>query len=233
MKRFFPKQNDFLFECLSPFVYFDLAVLLGAGHCSVVGVAVQLLRCVWPFATPWASAHQSSLSFTISWSWFKLKSIKSVMPSNNFILCHLLLLLPSILPSIRVFSNELALQKTCSKYWSFSFRNSPSNEYLGLISFRIDWFDLLAVQGTLKSLLQHHNLKVSVLRCSAYFFVQLSYPYITTGKTIWVLSGYDSFPPKKEADFKQFTVKGWERLTGAVMRIKEKNTSFWNILYLM
>ena len=147
MKRFFPKQNDFLFECLSPFVYFDLAALLGAGHCSVVGVAVQLLRCVWPFATPWASAHQSSLSFTISWSWFKLKSIKSVMPSNNFILCGPLLL-SSILPSIRVFSNESALHIMWPKYWSFSFNISPSDEYSRLVSYRMDWFDPLAVQGT-------------------------------------------------------------------------------------
>ena len=111
-------------------------------------------------------------------------SIESMMPSNHLIFCHPLLLLPSIFPSIRVFSNESALLVKWPKYWSFSFSISPTNEYSGLISFRIDWFDLLAVQGTLKSLLQHHNLKVSVLRHSAFFMVQLSHPYMTTGKTI-------------------------------------------------
>ena len=119
--------------------------------------------------TPWIVARQASLSFTISWSWFKLVSIESVMPSNHLILCHPLLLLPSIFPNIRVFSNELALCIRWPNYWNFSFSIGPSNEYSGLISFRIDWFDLLAVQGTLKCLLQHHNLKVSVLWCSAFF----------------------------------------------------------------
>ena len=116
----------------------------------------------------------------------ELKSIESVMPSNHHILCHPLLLLPSIFPSVRVFSNELALRIRWPKYWSFSFSVSPSNECSGLISFRIDWFDLLAVQGTLKSLLQHHCSKASVLQCSAFFMVQLSYPYMTTGKTIFL-----------------------------------------------
>ena len=134
--------------------------------------------------TPWTAALQASLSFTISQSLFKLMSIELVMPSNHIILCHPLLLLPSIFPSIRVFSNESALRIKWPKYWSFSFSISPSNEYSGLISFRIDWFDLLAVQGTLKSLLQHHSSKASVLQCSAFFIVQLSHPYMTTGKTI-------------------------------------------------
>ena len=147
-------------------------------------VAVQLLSCVWLFVTPWTAACLASLSSTISQSLLKLMPIKSVMPSNHLILCHPLLLPPSIFPSIRVFSNELALCIRWPKYWSFSFSINPSNEYSGLISFRIDWFDLLAVYGTLKSLLQHHNLKVSVLQCSAFFMVQLSHPYVTTGKTI-------------------------------------------------
>ena len=123
----------------------------------------QSLSCVRLFATPWAAARQASLSFTNSWSLLKLMSIESVMPSNHLILCHLLLLLPLIFPSIRVFSNESVLHIRWPKYWSFSFRISPSNEYSGMISFRIDWFDLLAVQGTLKSLLQHHSSKASIL----------------------------------------------------------------------
>ena len=134
--------------------------------------------------TPWTAAHQASLSFTIPRSLLKLMSIKSVMPSNYLILCHPFLLLPSIFPSIRVFSNESGLHIRWPKYWSFSFSISPSNEYSGLISFRIDWLDLLAVQGTLKSLLQHHSSKASILQCSAFFMVQLSHPYMTTGKTV-------------------------------------------------
>ena len=121
---------------------------------------------------------------TISWSLLKFMSIESVMPSNHLILCHPLLLLPSIFPSIRVFSNESVLRITWPKYWSFSFNISPSNEHPGLISFRMDWLDLLAVQGTLKSLLQHHSSKESILRCSAFIIVQLSHPYMTTGKII-------------------------------------------------
>ena len=136
------------------------------------------------FATPWTAAHQASLSITNSRSLLKLMSIESVMPSNHLILCRRLLLLPSIFPSIRVFSNESAFPIRWPKDWSFSFSISPSNEYSGLISFRIDWLDLYAVQGTLKSLLQHHSSKASILRCSAFFIVQLSHPYMTTGKTI-------------------------------------------------
>ena len=143
--------------------------------------AFQSLSCVWLFVISWTSACQASLSFTISRSLLKLMSIKSVMPSNHLILCHPLLL-PSILPSTRVFSNELALHIRWPKYWNFSFSISPSSEYSGLISFQIDWLDLLAVQGTLRSLLQHHSSKVSVLWCSAFFMIQLSHPYMTTGK---------------------------------------------------
>ena len=130
-----------------------------------------------------AAAHQASLSITNSQSPPKPMSIELVMPSNHLILCRPLLLLPSIFPSIRVFSNESVLHIRWSKYWSFSFNISPSNEHPGLISFRMDWLDLLAVQGTLKSLLQHHSSKASILRCSAFFLVQLSHPYMTTGKT--------------------------------------------------
>ena len=127
-------------------------------------------------------ACQASLSFTISKSLLKLMSIESVIPSNHPILCHPLLLLPSIFPSIRVFSSELALPIRWPKYWSFSF--SPSNEYSGLLYVRIDWFDLLAIQGTLKSILQHHSSKASILQCSTFCIVQLSHPYMTTGKTV-------------------------------------------------
>ena len=134
--------------------------------------------------TPMDTACQASLSITNFWSLLKLMSIKSVMPSNHLILCHPLFLLPSIFPSIRVFSNESVLHIRWPKYWSFSFSISPSNEYSGLISFRIDWFDLLALQGTLKSLLQNHSSKTSVLQNSAFFIVQLSHPYMPTGKTI-------------------------------------------------
>ena len=134
------------------------------------------------FATPWTAAHQASLFSTIPWSLLKLLSIESVMPSNYLILCPPLLLLPSILPSIRVFSNESTLCIRWPKYWSFSI--SPSNEYSGLSSFKIEWFDLLAFQGTLKSLLQHHSSKASILWHSAFFIVQLSHPYMTPGKTI-------------------------------------------------
>ena len=149
-----------------------------------VSQSVQFLRRVQLFATPWTAAHQASLSITNSWSSPELMSIESVMPSNHLILCRPLLLLPSISPSIRVFSNESALRIRWPKYCSFSFNISPSNEHPGLISFRMDWLDLLAVQGTLKSLLQHHSSKASILQCSAFFIVQLSHPYMTTGKTI-------------------------------------------------
>ena len=136
------------------------------------------------FVTPWTVACQASLSITNSQSLLKLMAIESVMPSNHLILCHPPLLLPSIFPSIRVFSNESVLLIRWPKYWSFSFSISPSNEYSGLISFRIDWLDLLAVQGTLKSLLQHHSSKASIHQCSAFFVVQHSHPYMTTRKTI-------------------------------------------------
>ena len=133
--------------------------------------------------TRWTVAHQASLSLTISWSLLKLRSIELVMPSNHLILCcHLLL--PSVFPSIRIFSNESVLCIRWPKHWSFSFSISSSNEYSGLISFRMDWLDLLAVQGTLKSLVQHHSSKASILWCSVFFIVQLSHPYTTTGKTI-------------------------------------------------
>ena len=146
-------------------------------------ISVQLLSRVRLFATPWTAAHQASLSITNSWSILKLMSIELVMPSNNLILSRPLLLLPSIFPGIRVFSNESVLCIRWAKYWSSSFSISSSNEYLGLTSFRIDWFDLLALQGTLKSLLQHHSSKAAILWCSAFFTVQLSHPYMTTGKT--------------------------------------------------
>ena len=146
--------------------------------------SIQSLSLVWLFATPWTAAHQASLSITNSWSLLKLMSIELVMPSSHLILCHPLLLLPPIPPSIRVFSNESTLRMRWPEYWSFSFSISPSNEHPGLISFRMDWLNLLAVQGTLKSLLQHHGSKASVFQHSAFFTVQLSHPYMTTGKTI-------------------------------------------------
>ena len=133
--------------------------------------SVRLLSCVRLFATPWTAARQASLSITNSWSLLKLMSIESVMPSNHLILCHPLLLLPSIFPSIRIFSNESVLHIRWPKYWSFSFSISSSNEHSGLISFRMDWLDVLAVQGTLKSLLQYHGSKASILWHSAFFIV--------------------------------------------------------------
>ena len=136
------------------------------------------------FVTSWTAACQVSSLFTISLSLLKLMPIELVVPSNHLVLCHPLFLLLSIFPGIRIFSNESALHIRWLRYWSFSFNISPSNEYLGLISFRIDWFELLAVQGTLKSLLEHHMSKASVLPCSDFFMVQFSYPYLTTGKTI-------------------------------------------------
>ena len=147
--------------------------------------SVQSLSRVWLFVTPWIAARQASLSITNSWSSLKLTPIESEMPSGHLILCRLLLLLPPIPPSIRVFSDESTLHKRWPKYWSFSFSISPSNEHPGLISFRMDWLDLRAVQGTLKSLLQHHSSKASILWCSAFFTVQLSHPYMTTGKAYW------------------------------------------------
>ena len=145
-------------------------------------VIVQSHSQVLLFVALWTTVHQASLSFTISWS--LLKFLESMMQSNHLILCRPLLLLPSIFPSIRVFSNESALHIRWPKDWTFSFSISPSNEYSGLISFRIDWLHLLAVQGTLKSLLQHHSSKSWILQCSAFFMVQLSHPYMTTGRNI-------------------------------------------------
>src|SRR5574337_964244 len=146
--------------------------------------SVQSLSCVQLFATPWTAARQASLSITISRSSLKLMSIESVMPSSHLILCCPLFLLPPIPPSIRVFSNESTLRMRWQKYWGFSFSIIPAKEIPGLISFRMDWLDLLAVQETLKSLLQHHSSKASILRRAAFFTVQLSNPYVTTGKTI-------------------------------------------------
>ena len=158
----------------------------GLGLCSfpVISVSsVQSLRYVQHFVTPWIAAHQASLSITNSRSLLKFMSIELVMPCSHLILCCPLLLLPPILPSIRVFPNKSILHLRWPKYWSFSFSISPSNEHPGLISFRMDW-DLLAVQGTLKSLLQHRSSKASIFQCSAFFTVQLSLSYMTTGKTI-------------------------------------------------
>ena len=161
---------------------------------SQTGISsVQSLSHVQLFATPWTTAHQASLSVTNSWSLLKLMSIESVMVSNHLILYRPLLLLPSIFPSIRVCSNESALHIRWPKYWCFSISIRPSNEHSGLISFRIDWLDLPAVKGTLKSLLQHHISKASILQCSAFFIVQFSHPYMTTGKTTaltrWIFVG--------------------------------------------
>ena len=146
--------------------------------------SVQSLSHVHLLVTPWTAARQASLSITNSRSLPKPMSLESVMPSNHLILCHPLLLPPSIFPSIRVFSNQSALHIRWPKYWSFRFNISPSNEHPGLISFRMDWLDLLAAQGTLKSLLQHHSSKASILQHSVLFIVQFSHPYLTTGKTI-------------------------------------------------
>ena len=161
------------------FIYFLIEDNCFTEFCSVQSVSHAQL-----FATPWTAVCQASLSMTNNWSLLKLMSIESVMPSNHLTLCHPLLLLPSNFASITVFSNESALRIRWPKYWSLSFNIPPSNELSGLISFRMDWLDLFAVQGTLKSLLQHHSSKASILQCSAFFTVQLSHPYTTTGKTI-------------------------------------------------
>ena len=156
---------------------------------NAVFSSVQSLSHFQLFETPWTAACQASLSITNSQSLLKLMSIDLVMPSNHPILCCPLLLLPSIIPSIRIFSNESVLHIRWPKYWSFSFSISPSNEYSRMISFRMDWLDLLAVQGTLKSLLQHHTSKASILWHSPFFIVQLPHPYMTTGKTLALTSG--------------------------------------------
>ena len=160
--------------CVSVYIYICVFLFLFS--------SVQLLSCIWLFATPWTKACQVSLSITQSSP--KLTPTKLVMPSNHLIFCHPLLLLPSIFPSIRVFSNESALRIRWPKYWSFSFSISSSSEHLRLISFRMDWLDFLAVQGTLKSLLQHHSSKASILQCLAFFTAQLSHPYMAIGKII-------------------------------------------------
>ena len=157
-------------------------------NCTYVFISsVQSLSSVWLFVTPWTAAHQASLSITNSWSLIKLMSIELVMPSNDLILCCPLLLLPSIFPSIRVFSSESVLPIRWPKYWSLSFSISPSNEYSGFISFRMDWLDLLAVQGTLKSVLQHHSSKALIFHCSAFFIVQL----LTSTHDYWKNHSFD------------------------------------------
>ena len=161
---------------------------------DLTSIVFQLLSHVQLFVTPWTTACQASLSFVISWNWLKLTSIESMMPYNHLILCFLLLLLPSIFPSISVFSDKSAFCIRWPKYWSFSI--SPSNEYSGLISFRMDWLDLPAVQWTLESLLQHHSMKASILQRSAFFAVHLSYSYLTTGK-IWRRSKVVRFWPDR------------------------------------
>ena len=161
-----------------------MSSILASPYIQKVKVKLKLLSGVRLFATPWTAARQASLSIASSQNLLKLMSIQSVMPSNHLILCPPLLCPPSVFPSIRVLSNESVLHIRWPKYWSFSFSISPSNEYSGLISFRVDFLDLLAVQGTLKSLLQYHSSKVSILLPSAFFTVQLSHPYMTTGKTI-------------------------------------------------
>ena len=173
-----------LFENCIPAFEFQERELLVNSSTGFQFSSVQSLSHIWLFVTPWTAARQASLSINNCWNLPKPTSIESVMPSNHLILCHPLLLLPSIFPSIRVFSIESALHIRWSKYWSFNFNISPSNEHPGPISFRMDWLDLLAVQGSLKSLLQHHSSKASILQRAAFFIVQLSYPYITIGKTI-------------------------------------------------
>ena len=176
---------------------FILKLLCSKIISSVQFSSVQSLSYVRLFKTPWIAARQASLSITNSRSSPRPTSIESVMPSSHLSLCRPLLLLTPIPPSTRVFSNESALRMRWPKYWSFSFSISPSKEHPGLVSFRMDWLDLLAVQGTLKSLLQHHSSKASILRCSAFFTVQLSHPYMTTGKTIaltrWTFVGISIF----------------------------------------
>ena len=159
-------------------------VWVDSTNTSVQFSSFQSLSHVQLFLTPWTAARQASLSITNSWSLPKPISTESVMPSNHLILCFPLLFLPSIFPSIGVFSNELALHIRWPKYWSFSFNITPTNEHPGLISFRVNWLDLLAIQRTLKSLLQHHSSKASIPWCSVFFTLQLSHPYMTTGKTI-------------------------------------------------
>ena len=176
-----PTKNSLAFN---PPVCVDCVSTLHWQHRLSQFSSIQSLSCVRLFATPWTAAHQASLSTTNSWSLLKLIYIRLVMPSNHLIFCHPFLFLSSFFPSIRVFSKESVLCIRWPKYWHFSFNISPSNEYSGLISFRMNWLDLLAVQETVKRLLQHHSSKASILWHSAFFTVQLSHPYMTTGKTI-------------------------------------------------
>ena len=184
---------------ISPVYVYTQLIHFIVQHCKTAISWVQTLSCVWLFATPWTAARQASLSIINSQSSPKFIYIESMMPSNHLILCRPLLLPPSIFPSIRVFSNESVICIRWPKYWSFSFSISPSNEYSGLISFRTDSLDFLAVQRILKSLLQHRSSKASTLQCSAFFIVQLSHPYMTTGKTIaltrWTLVGKNTYIP--------------------------------------
>ena len=193
----------------------------------------QSLTCVRLFMTPWTAAHQASLSF-ISWSLLKLRSIESVMPSNHLILCHPLLLQPPIFPSIRVFSNEPLLHIRWTKYWSFSFSMNPSNEYLGLISFRMDWLDLLAVQGTLKSLLQHHNSKATILWCSAFFILpeefpvaprspQLVFPVLSSKASTW----WWGYCPNQAKNWTKRTLKSNTRWKLTAEESKQLVANLW------
>ena len=176
--------------CVCVCVYLCICLLI-YDKSKIISQSFQSHSCVWHFVTPWAAAHQDSLSIINSQNFFKLMSIESTMLSNHLILCRLLLLPSSILPGIKVFSNESPLHIRWPKYWSFTFSISPSSEYSGLISFRIDWLEVLSVQGTLKNLLQHHSSKASIIWLSAFFIVQLSHPYMPIGKTI-ALTGQTS-----------------------------------------
>ena len=171
-------DNIEFWYCFDLFFFLEIPSSAWKVHIS----SAQLLSLFWLFATSWTAAHQTSLSITNTRSLLKFMSIQSVMPSNHLILCHPFLLPPSIFPSIRVFFNESLLHIRWPKYWSFSFSISPANAYVGLISFRMDWLDLLVVQGTLKSLFQHHSSKASILQLIVFFMIQLSHPYVTTGK---------------------------------------------------
>ena len=181
---------SFAWLCVTLWTVVRLAPCNLLGRCKILNFvrcsvqSVQSFNHVWLFAIPWTTEHQASLSITNSQGLLKLMPIVSVMPSNHLILCCPLLLLPSVFPSIRAFSNESVLCIIWPKYWIFIFSIRPPNEYSGLISFRMDWLDLFAVQGTLKSLLQHHSSKASILQCSAFIIVQLPHPYLSIGKTI-------------------------------------------------
>ena len=222
----YPNLDDYSFTI---FYHSQSIVLLNFQFNSV-----QWLSCVQLFATPWTAARQSSLSITNSRNSLKLTSIESVMPSSHLIFCRPLLLLPPIPPSIRVSSNESTLRMRWPKYWSFSFSIIPSKEHPGLISFRMDWLDLLAVQGTHKSLLQHHCSKASILWCSAFFTVQLSHPYMTTGKIIALTQGHLKFMTKKMGVlFLKRGLKVYEDLF-SLLKIKSSTTeSIYNFSWFM